>query len=122
MLSEKAKGKFKHCSVNNIFDYEQHADMSGEIFDILCQHQDIKIERIVSAGHVTPEDEPYIQDTHEWVILLKGQAEILTKTQKHYLNEGDYLFIPAKTEHRVAFTSSDPVCIWLAVHFPADNE
>mgnify|MGYP003869853981 CR=1 FL=1 len=96
--------------------------MSGEIFDILCQHKACKIERIVSAGHVTPIDEPYIQETHEWVILLKGHAEIDTRTQKHHLSEGDYLFIPAKTEHRVVFTSKDPVCVWLAIHFTADNE
>ncbi|MCF8219330.1 MAG: cupin domain-containing protein [Bacteroidales bacterium] len=96
--------------------------MSGEKFDVLMQENAIKIERIVSAGHVTPENEPYIQDTHEWVILVKGQAEIQMEDQKHELREGDYLFIPAKTEHRVTFTSKNPECVWLAMHFAPNNE
>ena len=121
MSSEKAKEKSSHYSVNNIFDYEEQAEMSGEIFDILWQNKALKIERIISAGHVTPADEPYIQDTHEWVILLKGRAEIKTPDKTHLLKEGSYLFIPAQTKHWITFTSKNPECVWLAMHFPVEQ-
>jgi cupin 2 domain-containing protein len=32
------------------------------------------------------------------------------------LGAGDTIFIPAHTPHRVVTTSTNPQCIWLAVH------
>ncbi|MFK7907206.1 MAG: cupin domain-containing protein [Chitinophagales bacterium] len=33
------------------------------------------------------------------------------------LKGGDSVFIEAGRKHRVIFTSKEPPCIWLAVHF-----
>jgi cupin 2 domain-containing protein len=33
------------------------------------------------------------------------------------LNKGDYIYIPHKLKHRVTYTSTNPVCVWLAIHF-----
>ena len=78
----------------------------------------IQIERIISAGHITPEGRWLEQEKNEWVILIKGNADILFFDEsKFLLNAGDHLVIPAGVKHRVTKTSSDPECIWLAVHF-----
>jgi len=33
------------------------------------------------------------------------------------LGKGDYVLIPPMQKHRVVYTSQEPPCIWLAVHF-----
>jgi cupin 2 domain-containing protein len=88
-----------------------------EIFKELCSSENILIERIISSGQTTPEGKWLEQDKDEWVILLKGEAVLTFKTGEIFdLSEGDYIFIPANTLHRVDKTSIDPKCIWLAVH------
>ncbi|HNW98522.1 MAG TPA: cupin domain-containing protein [Bacteroidales bacterium] len=89
-----------------------------ELFDTLLENKNLKIESIVSAGHTTPENTWYDQQDDEWVILLKGEAEILFEKEnnKVQLREGDYILIPAHCKHRVTYTSTVPQCIWLAVH------
>ena len=53
----------------------------------------------------------------EWVILLPGEASLAyADGSKIKLTAGDYLLIPAHQKHRVEYTSSEPPCIWLAVH------
>ena len=76
----------------------------------------LRIERIVSEGHVSPEGFWYDQDEPEWVALLQGTAELEFEDGRRYpMGAGDWLAIPAHERHRVAHTSSDPPCIWLAV-------
>jgi cupin 2 domain-containing protein len=51
------------------------------------------------------------------VILLQGEAELsYADDTRIKLKVGDYLFIPAHTNHRVEYTSVEAPCIWLAVH------
>ncbi|MBE9194726.1 cupin domain-containing protein [Synechocystis sp. LEGE 06083] len=89
-----------------------------EQFDLLLQNQNITLERIISTGQITPEGKWYDQDRTEWVVLLQGKAEITYDTGAVInLNKGDYLLIPARQKHRVTFTSNEPPCIWLALHF-----
>ncbi|AIE73712.1 MULTISPECIES: cupin domain-containing protein [unclassified Synechocystis] len=89
-----------------------------EQFDLLLQNSNITLERIVSSGQITPAGEWYDQDRAEWVVLLQGKAEITYDTGELIsLNQGDYLLIPARKKHRVTFTSQQPPCIWLALHF-----
>lgn len=90
-----------------------------ELFTILQQTESIKIERIVSSGQSTPPGEWYDQDSHEWVVLLSGSAEIVFEnpTESKLVQSGDYMFIPAHRRHRVEWTSKDEKCVWLAVHF-----
>lgn len=88
-----------------------------ELFETLFQKPGVKIERIVSKGHVTPEDEWYDQAWDEWVILLQGSATIkFENTTPVNLTPGDYCIIPAHTRHCVTRTESEPETIWLAVH------
>ena len=88
-----------------------------ELFESLVSAENILIERIVSTGQSTPSGEWYDQDKDEWVILLQGEAVLAYADGSQIkLLAGDYLFIPAHQKHRVEYTSSEPPCIWLAVH------
>lgn len=89
-----------------------------EVFEELVKGNGVLVERIISSGQVTPEGEWYDQERDEWVVLLQGEANLLMDKDQETieLHPGDYLFIPAHCRHRVIYTSSDPHCIWLAVH------
>jgi cupin 2 domain-containing protein len=90
---------------------------SAEIFEAIASSPDVLIERIISTGQTTPIGQWYDQDRDEWVILLQGEAEITyIDGSRIKLKSGDYLMIPAHQQHRVDYTSSEPPCIWLAVH------
>lgn len=88
-----------------------------EQFEILAEAKQLRIERILSIGQTTPFGEWYDQDRDEWVILLQGEAELAYEDNiRQRLKAGDYLLIPAHCRHRVEYTSTEPPCIWLAVH------
>jgi cupin 2 domain-containing protein len=102
--------------MTNIFDLPQ-ASISGEIFERLASGDRILIERIISTGQTTPHGQWYDQNTDEWVILLQGEAELsFADGSRQRLRAGDYLLIPGHQKHRVESTSTEPACIWLAVH------
>ena len=75
----------------------------------------VRIERIVSEGHVSPSGFWYDQNEWEYVAVLQGSAELETLTGKIRLNAGDWIMIPEHERHRVSYTSSEPPCVWLAV-------
>ena len=58
--------------------------------------------RIVSHGHASPEGFWYDQDRAEWVIVLKGSAELLFEHEgaPRLLWPGDYVHIPAHRRHQ----------------------
>lgn len=87
---------------------------TGERFDDLLRCGQVQIERILSSA--TPEPQWYDQPQDEWVILLEGRARLEMGGQTHDLGPGDWLFIPARTPHRVLATWPEPACMWLAVH------
>lgn len=89
-----------------------------EIFETIVQDEKIKIERIISDGHATPEENWYDQDHDEWVILLKGMAEIIFEDegQPVTIKPGDHVLIPAFCRHRVTRTDANQPTIWLAIH------
>ncbi len=92
-----------------------------ELFeDLLCKDS-IKIQRIVSDGHSSPdsgENEWYDQDSNEWVILLEGEAILSFEDEEDVrLKSGDYINIPAHTKHKVSWTTPQSKTIWLAVHY-----
>lgn len=94
------------------------SNIPEELFEIISENENIKIERIISDGHSTPQDYWYDQEKNEFVILLKGNAELLfDNDEKVILNEGDYLIIPKHKKHRVLSTSKETKTIWLAVHY-----
>jgi cupin 2 domain-containing protein len=89
----------------------------GERFHTLLKHHQLHIERIVSGSDVAPVDMVQTQD--EWVVLIRGEAELLIQGLAHPLREGDHVFIPAGVSHRVASVSSG--AMWLAVHLHPDT-
>lgn len=94
------------------------APLKEELFEEILSSKNLKIERIVSYGHTTKENEWYNQDSHEWVILLQGKAVISFEDEDDItLKPGDYLNIPAHKKHRVSWTQDSSETIWLAVHY-----
>ncbi|MFZ1320996.1 MAG: cupin domain-containing protein [Ignavibacteria bacterium] len=103
---------------NNLFEIPDELDNKFEFFQTLYSDEKIEIEKIISTGQVTPEGKWLTQEKNEWVILITGNAEIVFYDERNFiLNAGDHLFIPSGVKHRVEKTSSEPKCIWLAVHF-----
>ncbi len=102
--------------MTNIFNLPSSLP-NKELFESIVANGKILIERIISTGQTTPPGEWYDQDKDEWVILLQGEAILSYEDESQVtLTVGDYLFIPAHQKHRVEYTSSNPPCIWLAVH------
>lgn len=88
-----------------------------ETFFPLVSDQGILIEKIVSTGQTSPMGFWYNQERDEWVALLQGRAILAWEDgSQTELAAGDHILIPAHKQHRVAYTSSEPPCIWLAVH------
>lgn len=101
----------------NIFD-DIPLSLPEELFQTILAGSSFKMERIVSDGHVTPEEGWYDQDWHEWVMLVRGSAELLFEEDRSViLMPGDHLVIPAHTKHRVLRTDSAQKTIWLVVHY-----
>lgn len=90
----------------------------GEVFETLAEAGNVRIERIISNGEATPEGEWYDQEWDEWVLLLAGSAGVLMEGEgeARSLKPGDYLMIPARCRHRVAWTDQEQRTVWLAVH------
>ncbi|MGI0481648.1 cupin domain-containing protein [Geminocystis sp. CENA526] len=86
--------------------------IEGEYFSELLNLRNVVIERIVSSD--CPDNKVYCQEQDEWVILIKGEAELKINDDIVKLKTGDYLFIPGMIPHQVLITSND--CVWLAVH------
>ncbi|WP_019507247.1 cupin domain-containing protein [Pleurocapsa sp. PCC 7319] len=101
----------------NIFELPEQLP-SEELFEALLEHEKILIEKVVSSGQVTPTGEWYDQERDEWLIVLQGEGELgYEDGSRIKLNQGDYLFIPARQKHRVEYTSTEPPCIWLTLFF-----
>jgi cupin 2 domain-containing protein len=104
--------------VQNFFKNEKLPLGEEEIFQTIFEASDLQIEKIISKGQVTPRGKWYDSNRSEWVVLLQGKASLVMENGRTiHLSSGDYLTIPAGLKHRVTYTSSQPVCLWLAVHF-----
>ncbi|OHD97333.1 MAG: cupin [Sulfurimonas sp. RIFCSPHIGHO2_12_FULL_36_9] len=102
---------------SNIFDLIP-ATLKDELFEELISKESLKIERIISRGHTTPEHEWYDQRSNEWVILLQGEAILSFLNENDVrLKAGDYINIPAHKKHKVSWTKPDEDTVWLAVHY-----
>ncbi|MBT3310888.1 MAG: cupin domain-containing protein [Desulfobacterales bacterium] len=95
------------------------ADIPEELFLDVLKTDSVRIERIVSKGHTSPEGFWYDQDHNEWVMLLKGSAHMMFEGSDEIieLKTGNYIHIPAHTRHRVEWTEPKSETIWLAVIF-----
>jgi cupin 2 domain-containing protein len=101
----------------NIFD-NIPSNIPEEIIESLMDSDGIKVERIISKGHVSPKDFWYDQDKNEFVILLKGIAKLLFENDEQItLSAGDYISIPAHKKHRVEWTDPETETIWFAIFY-----
>jgi cupin 2 domain-containing protein len=85
----------------------------------LVEAAGVRIERIVSHAHSSPEGFWYDQDRHEWVVLLTGAARLRFEGDERpvEMGPGDWVHIPAHKRHRVDWTTPDGPTVWLAVHY-----
>ncbi len=98
---------FKNVTINT----------KNEEFVEILKNDVLRIERIVSAGQISPKEFWYEQDESEFVIVLKGNAILEFEDRQMVLNEGDAVNIPAFKKHRVKYTSQSEPTIWLAVFY-----
>ena len=98
--------------------------LPGELFTTLLEADSVRIERIVSHGHASPEGFWYDQDQHEWVVVLKGAARLAFEgdEQPVEMMQGEFVNIPAHKRHRVEWTTPDGPTVWLAVHYGDHHE
>ena len=93
-------------------------NLDDESIDVLLKKRNLKIERIISKGHMSPDTGWYDQDNDEWVLVLKGAAIISFENDtEENLAAGHYVNIAAHIRHRVKWTDPDTETIWLAVHY-----
>ena len=103
-------------AVDNLFT-KLPAAKRAEVFTALLERPGVRIERIVSQGQATPEDEPMVQEQDEWVVLLQGEAGIRVEDSAvAMLRPGDHLMIPGGQRHWVTYTAKGEPTVWLAVH------
>jgi cupin 2 domain-containing protein len=93
-------------------------ELPEELVTVLARGRDVRIERIVSRGHVSPPGFWYDQDEDEIVVLVSGCARIEVEGQGEIaLAPLDWLDLPAHQRHRVSFTDTESDTVWLAIFF-----
>jgi cupin 2 domain-containing protein len=89
-----------------------------EIFETLAESEKMRVKRIISDSHASPEGFWYDQDENEWVMVLKGSAGLKFEGEEMLvLNLGDWVDIPAHVRHRVEWTDPKEKTVWLAVFY-----
>lgn len=103
--------------VRNLFR-DLAAGPNETIDTLLTRRGDVTVERIVSHGGRAPSEGVFEQDWTEFVVLVQGEARLVAQEpdETFDLNPGDWLEIPPKRRHYVAWTSCEPPTVWLAVH------
>jgi cupin 2 domain-containing protein len=91
--------------------------MPNELITTLLDAADVRIERIISHGHASPEGFWYDQDQNEWVVVLKGAARLRFEDETVEMRAGDFVNIPAHQKHRVEWTTPGEPTVWLAVFY-----
>ena len=92
--------------------------IDAELLELLVENENVRVERIVSQGHKSPETGWYDQQQNEWVIVLQGEALLeFADGSTRRLKTGDYINIKAHVKHKVSWTDPDMKTIWLAIHY-----
>ena len=94
-------------------------ELPDELVETLVDAATVRLARIVSRGHRSPDGFWYDQDDHEWVVVLAGRARLRLADGDEVLemHPGDYVNIPAHRRHRVEWTTPDEPTVWLAIHY-----
>ena len=76
---------------------------------------------ILSNAFQTPKGEWLVQEETEWVLLLRGSAELRFEDPEERvdLSVGDPVLIDSNRPHRVERTDPDPGTLWLALYWRA---
>ena len=98
------------------------SNLPEELFTTLLEADNLRIEKIVSHGHASPEGLWYDQDRHEWVVLLQGAARLSIEGDIKELKPGDFINIAAHQKHRVEWTTQNEPTVWLAVYYGEAKE
>ncbi len=103
---------------SNIFE-KIPGDLPNEVFETIVNEKKVRIERIISKGHASPDNFWYDQPENEWIIVLKGGAELIFEEGNRTIRmePGDYINISAHAKHRVESTDKNTETIWLAVFY-----
>ena len=98
-------------------------DPTREIFTTLLAGPGVRIERIVSIGQASPPGVWLDQPQGEWVLVLEGSAGLEIEGEVAFLRleRGDYVWLPPRCRHRVAWTDAGRTTVWLAVHVGANT-
>ena len=93
--------------------------LPDERFDELLRGDGFRLERILSTGQASPAGQWYDQDQAEWVLVLRGSAQLQFEGEAESveLGPGDYVLIPPHCRHRVQWTDPRYPTVWLALHF-----
>jgi len=93
--------------------------LPSELFTTLLEAANVRIERIVSDGHASPQSFWFDQDQHEWVVVLRGAARLRFEGDEPpvEMKPGDFVNIPAFKKHRVDWTTPDEPTVWLGVRY-----
>jgi len=103
-------------SDDNLFaDLPPH--LPQEVVHTLLTAAQVRIERIVSHGHASPEGFWYDQEQNEWVVVLKGAVRLRFEDGTIEMKPGDFVNIPAHKRHRVEWTTPVEPTIWLGVFY-----
>jgi len=99
----------------NLF-VNRDAGRAAEAVEALLESPSVRIERIASFGQASPPDFWYEQEEDEWVALLEGEARLeWDDGRSRKMVPGDWIFLPSRERHRVAWTAPDRPTLWLAV-------
>ncbi len=103
--------------MTSLFD-DVPSHLSSEIFEDLVNAKGVRVERILSYGHTSPEKGWYDQEENEWVLVLEGYGVLEFEDGRRIkLKAGDYLNIEPHEKHKVVETSSNTVTVWLAIFY-----
>lgn len=93
-------------------------NLPEELVETLLESDTVRIERIISAGHASPEGFWYDQPQREFVLVVRGRARLeFGDGETLSLESGGWVDIPAHRRHRVAWTDPGEPTVWLAVHY-----
>lgn len=102
----------------NLLNFE-NLPQTGESVTVLVDKAGAQIERIVSTGQASPPGFWHDQEADEWVLLVAGSAGLEIEGEDvATLAPGDWMMLPARCRHRVAWTDRERPTVWLAVHWP----
>ena len=115
-MRPKSDGAVKAGSLRDALPAEPQPE---ELVDILLESPGLRLERIVSTGQATLDEDWYDQRWDEFVVLVSGSARLRLEgeNEDRVLEAGDWILLPAHCRHRVTWTQSKPPTVWLAIHY-----